>query len=664
MNALTGAKYNRGMIRSSAAHLASIAALLLSTVALPAFGQVQQPGNSDTHQPYPVTARGTVVDDYSGIKVADPYRWMEDPDSAQTRAWVTSEREVTAGYFADIPGRDRLRAQLTRLYNVSRYGVPVSEGGMLFYSHNTGLQNQSPIYVASEAGTAPRLLLDPNYLSKDGTVAVEDHVPSENGKLLAYGINRSGSDWQEWKVRDIATGRDLPDDLSWLKYTGIAWTADSKGFYYGRYDAPKASQLLTAPADYQQLRYHSIGTPQSSDPLVYQDLAPQHKDWDYGPWASEDGRYLVVTVSHGSDSNYKVIARDLRAKPGAASWVALTPQFDAQYSVLGNDGPLFYFWTTRNAPNGKIVAIDFRRPSPSNWKTIVPESRDAIVSYDMVANRLLLVYLHNAYSRVSVYSTNGAHLRDIALPGLGTVYGLSGERKDKIAYFDYTDYTHNYTVYKYQVAQGALSVLHSAPLSFDPSLYVSGEHFYTSKDGTQVPIIVTHRKGMKLDGTTPTILYGYGGFDIAITPAFSAMTAVWLQMGGAYAVANIRGGNEFGEKWHLAGTRERKQNVFDDFIAAAQWLIDNKYTSTPKLAINGASNGGLLVGACETQRPDLFGACVPEVGVMDMLRFNKFTAGQYWVADYGNPENSTDFKLSAPTRPTKISNLAPATRRP
>ena len=554
---------------SSVIRFLAFAPVALFASAVSVSAQSSQTTAVNSHLAYPVAEQGTVVDDYSGVKVADPYRWMEDPDSAPTRAWVSSERQVTADYLARIPGRERLRGQLTRFYNVPRYGVPIAEGGLLFYSHNTGLQNQSPIYVASETGTAPRLLLNPNYLSKDGTVAVEDHVPSENGKRLAYGINRSGSDWQEWKIRDVATGRDLPDDLNWLKYTSISWTADSAGFYYGRYDSPQPSQLLTAPADYQQLRYHKIGTPQSSDPLVYQDLSPEHKDWDYGPSASEDGRYLTVGISHGSDSNDKIIARDLRAKlSGAASWIALTPKFDAQYSVLGNDGPLFYVWTTRDAPNGKIVGIDFRRPAPSNWKIIVPESHDAIVSYDMVANRLLVVYLHNAYSRVSVYSTAGAHMRDVALPGLGTIYGLSGERKDKNAYFAYTDYTHNYTVYKYQVAQGALTVLHAAPLSFDPKLYVSEEHFYTSKDGTKVPIIITHRKGMKLDGTTPTILYGYGGFDIAITPAFSPLAAVWMQMGGAYAVANIRGGNEFGEKWHLAGTRERKQNVFDDFIAA------------------------------------------------------------------------------------------------
>ena len=525
----------------SAVRFLTCASAAFSLGVLPASAQTTKSAAASSRLSYPVAAQGTVVDDYNGVKVADPYRWMENPDSAQTSAWVASERQVTADYFKLIPGRELLRAQLTRLYNVPRYGVPVAEGGLLFYSHNTGLQNQSPIYVAGETGAAPRLLLNPNYLSKDGTVAVEDHVPSENGKLLAYGINRSGYDWQEWKVRDVATGRDLPDDLNWLKYTGISWAADSKGFYYGRYNAPKPSQLLTAPADYQQLRYHNIGTPQSADPLVYQDLTPQHKDWDYGPSASEDGRYLTIGISHGSDSNDKIIARDLRLKPGAACWVSLTPQFDAQYSVLGNDGPKFYVWTTRNAPNGKIVGIDFRYPSPSNWKTIVPESSDAIVSYDMVANRLLLVYLHNAYSRVSVYSTAGTHLRDVSLPGLGTVYGLSGERKDKNAYFDYTDYTHNYAVYEYQVAQGALRVLHTAPLSFDPSLYVSEEHFYTSKDGTKVPIIVTHRRGMKLDGSTPTILYGYGGFDIAITPAFSQLAAVWLQMGGAYAVANIRG---------------------------------------------------------------------------------------------------------------------------
>ncbi len=345
--------------------------------------------NNDAHGTYPVAARGNVVDDYSGIKVPDPYRWMENPDSAQTRAWVSAERRVTGDYFSRIPGRELIRRQLTGLYNVDRYGIPTAAGGRLFYGHNTGLQNQSPIYVASASGGQSRLLLNPNLLSKDGTVAVEDNAPSKNGDLLAYGINRSGSDWQEWKIRNVDTGRDLSDDLNWLKYTGISWAPNSRGFYYGRYDAPKPGELLTAPTYYQQLRYHKIGTSQSADPLIFRDRNPQHKDWDYGAYASDDGRYLSVGVSHGSDSNDKVMVRDL-SRP-AAGWIALTPQFDAQYGVIGNDGPLFYVWTTRGAPNGKIVGIDLRHPAPAAWKTIVPESRDAIVSYDLVANRLLLV---------------------------------------------------------------------------------------------------------------------------------------------------------------------------------------------------------------------------------------------------------------------------------
>src|SRR5580704_6228265 len=601
---------------------------------------------------YPQARRGDQVDDYHGTKVADPYRWLEDTDSAETHAWVEAENKVTFGYLEQIPYRQAIRDRLTKLWNYERFTTPSQLGGRYFYQHNTGLRQQNVLLVAESLNAEPRVLLDPNTLSPDGTVAV-----SGDGKLMAYAIATSGSDWTEWHVRDVDTGKDLPDDIKWVKFSGAAWTKDNKGFYYSRYDEPTGAALREANY-FHKLYYHRLGTAQSDDKLIYD--RPDNKELGFAGNVTDDGHYLIITVWQGTSPKNRLYYKDLTQPDSPV--VKLLDDFDAQYSFIDNDGPVFWFQTDLDAPRGRLIAIDTRHPERTSWKTLIPQGADKLEFSSVVNNSFFLGYLKDARTEVRVHDLNGAFLRNVDLPGIGTAGGFGGKRKDKETFYSFTSFTSPATVYRYDPQVGQSTVFRQPKVDFDPSRYETKQVFYTSKDGTRVPMFLTYKKGITLNGQNPTLLYAYGGFDISLTPNFSVPNVVWLEMGGIYAQPNLRGGGEYGEEWHQAGMKLKKQNVFDDFIAAAEWLIANKYTSTPKLAIRGGSNGGLLIGACVTQRPDLFGATLPEVGVMDMLRFHKFTIGWAWTSDYGSSDDPVEFKALYAYSP--LHNLKPGTKYP
>ena len=607
---------------------------------------------------YPTTRTTNQVDVYHGVAVPDPYRWLEDDNSPETKAWVEAENQVTFAWLAKIPQRDAIKQRLTKLWNYERYGVPFKRGGRYFFSKNDGLQNQSVLYTMTSLNAQPKLLLDPNKLSSDGTVALSGEAISDDGNLMAYGLSASGSDWQEWKVRDVRTGEDLSDDVKWVKFSGASWTKDGRGFFYSRFDEPKAPAQLTKVNEFQKLYYHHLGTPQSADELVYH--RPDHKDWGFDGEVTDDGHYLIISISQGTDTRNRVYYRDL-TQPDA-NVVELLDNFDAQYSFIDNDGPVFWFRTDLDAPRGRVIAIDITKPERTNWREIIPQAADKLEGVSALNNSFVCIYLQDAHSRVKICSLDGQSLRDIELPDIGSVGGFGGKRSDTETFYSFTGYTVPGTIYHYDLATGASSVFRATRVDFNPADYETKQIFYTSKDGTRVPMFITHRKGIKLDGTNPTLLYGYGGFDFSLTPGFSVASLVWMEMGGVYAVANLRGGGEYGEDWHQAGMKLHKQTVFDDFIAAAEWLVANHYTQPKKLAIMGGSNGGLLIGACETQRPELFGACLPAVGVMDMLRFNKFTIGWAWMSDYGSPENPDEFRALYAYSP--LHHIRPGTEYP
>ena len=606
---------------------------------------------------YPTAKKVDQVDDYHGVKVADPYRWLEDTDSAETKDWVEAENKLTFSYLEKIPYREAIRKRMTKLWNYERFTVPELEGGRYFFQHNDGLQNQNELFVADSLTAEPRMLLDPNTLSADGTVALSGTAITEDGKLMAYGTAASGSDWQEWHVRDVSTGKDLPDLIKWVKFSGASWTKDGKGFFYSRYDEPKDAALREANY-FQKLYYHRLGTQQSEDAMIYN--RPDNKELGFGGGVTDDGKYLVISVWQGTSPKNRLYYKDL-SKPDSPV-VKLLDEFDAQYQFIDNDGPVFWIQTDLDAPRGKLIAIDTRHPEKSNWKTVIPEGKDKLEHTGVIDNVFLLSYLKDAQAEVRVYDLKGKFLRNVDLPGIGTADGFNGKRTDKETFYAYTSFISPTTIYRYEPATGKSSVFRKPKVDFDASKYETKQVFYHSKDGTRVPMFLTYKKGLKLDGQNPTLLYAYGGFDISLTPFFSVPNLVWLEMGGIYAQPNLRGGGEYGEEWHLAGTKAHKQNVFDDFIAAAEWLIANKYTSTPKLAIRGASNGGLLIGACLTQRPDLYGVTLPHVGVMDMLRFQKFTIGWAWTSDYGSSDNAEDFKYLYAYSP--LHNLKPGTKYP
>jgi prolyl oligopeptidase len=569
------------------------------------------------------------VDTYYGTTVPDPYRPLESIDSAQTRAWLQAEATLTRSYLDVIAQRGEIKARLTSIVNYPHYGLPFHARDRYFYYYNSGLQKQSVLYTMLGPHGKPHVLIDPNALSKDGSITVGDEAPSWNGRLLAYATRRSGSDWQTWHVRNVDTGNDLPDALRWSKFSSAGWMPNDKAFLYARYPVPRPGETFKG-ALYDYAEYlHRLGTPQSADTLYY--YRPDHRNWLYGAGATTDGRYVIVYVESNDSINNRIGYVDLRDPK--RTFHELLWKNDAQWTIVDNAGPIFYATTTLDAPNTKVVAINLRRPG--TMRTIVPESTLALQSASAVGHRFILSYLRDAHSVVKVYDYSGQHVRDVDLPGLGTADGFGGFPNDRTTFYQYSGYTTPRTIFSYDVATGISRVYLQPRIAFSAASYETKEVFYRSKDGTRVPMMISYRRGIALDGSHPTLLYGYGGFDIPITPEFDAFTAAWLQMGGIYAVPNIRGGSEYGEAWHRAGMLANKQNVFDDFIAAAQYLIANGYTSTPKLAIRGDSNGGLLAGAVETQRPDLFGAVIAGVGVLDMLRFDKFTIGNDWISEYG-----------------------------
>src|SRR5579864_6189005 len=606
---------------------------------------------------YPQAKRGDQVDDYHGTKVADPYRWLEDTDSTDTHAWVEAENKVTFGYLEQIPYRKTIRDRMLKLWNFERFTVPQQQGGRYFYQHNNGLQNQNVLLVAEALNAEPRQLLDPNTLSSDGTVALGGEAITDDGKLMAYGTAASGSDWQEWHVRDVDTGKDLPDLIKWVKFSGASWSKDGKGFYYSRYDEPKGTALRDANY-FQKLYYHKLGTSQTEDRLIYE--RPDNKELAFSGSVTNDGHYLVIFVWQGTSPKNRLYYKDL-TKPDSGV-VKLLDDFDAEYRFIDNDGPVFWIRTDLDAPRGKLIAIGTRHPEKANWKTVVEQGADKLEDVNVVDNLFLLGYLKDAKTEVRVHDLQGKFLRNVDLPGIGTASGFGGKRKDKETFYSFSSFISPTTIYRYDPETGKSSIFKQPKVDFDATRYETKQVFYNSKDGTHIPMFLTYKKGLKLDGQNPTLLYAYGGFDISLTTGFSIPTVVWLEMGGIYAQPNLRGGGEYGEDWHLAGTKAKKQNVFDDFIAAAEWLIANKYTSTPKLAIRGGSNGGLLIGAMLTQRPDLVGATLPLVGVMDMLRFQKFTIGWAWTSDYGSSDNADDFKALYAYSP--LHNLKPGTNYP
>jgi prolyl oligopeptidase len=598
--------------------------------------------------PYPETAKTEVTDDYHGTIVADPYRWLEDTESEQTAAWIEAQNEVTRAYLDSLPRRDVLRQRLTELWNYERYGTPVRRGENYFFTHNDGLQDQSVLYTAPSLEAERRVLIDPNQLSEDGTVALAGWAPSEDGELLAYGLADGGSDWRTWKVRDVASGEDLQDTIEWVKFSGIAWLPDASGFFYARYDAPQEGEELTATNQFQKLYFHRLGTPQSEDRLVYE--RPDHPKWGFRPAVTEDGRYLVISVWKGTEPVSQILLKDLQQDDGPVR--PLLMGFDAEYDLVGSDGETLFFLTDLQAPKRRVVAVSAAEAGDPERedevapeiRSVVAETEDVLESVNLLGDRFFALYLKDARGLATIYDLDGDRQRDVALPGVGTVRGFGGRRDARETFFTFTNYVTPPSIYRFDLESDEQTLWRRPEVALDSSQFETEQVFYESKDGTRVPMIITYKKGLRRDGTNPTLLYGYGGFNISLTPGFSPGTAGWLDAGGVFAVPNLRGGGEYGRDWHEAGMLDRKQNVFDDFIAAAEYLIREKYTSSEHLGIRGGSNGGLLVGAVMTQRPDLFGACLPAVGVMDMLRFHKFTIGWAWVSEYGSSDDPEQFE--------------------
>jgi prolyl oligopeptidase len=652
---------------------------------------------------YPAAARGTQADVYHGVSISDPYRWLEDTDSPETKAWVEAENKVTEAFLATIPERPAIKNKLTQLWNYARFSAPFKEGGRYFFFQNTGLQNQSILYVQDGRNAKPRVLLDPNLLSQDGTVALSGQTASDDGHYLAYSVSTSGSDWREVRVRDVNDARDLADTLKWVKFSNISWTHDNKGFFYSRYDEQKSGNKMTNVNRNQKLYYHRVGRPQSRDDLVYD--RPDQPDWLLSGSVTDDGQYLIITVQQGTDDRTRLYFIDLdnSGKPEITNPVVrLIDKFDAVYDFIGNRGTTFYVRTDRNAPKGRIVAISIDNPREERWATVVAESKDALVSAMTAGDDIVAHYLQDAHSSIRFFTSSRDDRRreqrprgqppqqrnpggiyddtstgpltrgavqltgagftprgELPLPGIGSVNEIHGKQGDDELFYSFTSFLYPTTIYRYDLNSRKNEVFRAPKVAFDPSPYETRQVFYTSKDGTRVPMFITAKKGVQLDGNNPVLLYAYGGFNISSTPSFSPANAVWLDMGGIYALANLRGGGEYGKAWHEGGMLAKKQNVFDDFIAAAEYLIKEKYTSTPKLAIRGGSNGGLLVGAVMTQRPELFGAAIPEVGVMDMLRFQKFTIGWAWTSDYGSSDDPEQFKYLRAYSP--LHNIRPGT---
>jgi prolyl oligopeptidase len=614
---------------------------------------------------YPPTAKGDVVDDYHGTRVADPYRWMEDLESPDVARWIKAQNDVTFGHLERLPMREHFKRRITELWNYPKTGVPVREGGRLFYTRNSGLQKQAPIYVRDSLTAAPRVLLDPNVLSQDGSLSLSQWKPSPDGRLLAYTLSEGGADWRTIHVRDIQQNRDLDDRVKWMRFSALAWTKDNRGFFYSRYPEPPAGKVLEAALSGQAIYYHRVGTPQSEDRLIY-----ERKDlptWFLGGVTTEDGRYLLISMAKGSGNENRLYYADLGdpMKPDvAASIRPVIEADDAEFTPLGNEGSLVYLRTDRAAPNRKIIAVDLRNADPSAWKTIVPERKEAIEDVALIGGRLIVHYLVDVNSRLSLVGTNGASQGEVKLPGTGTVAQVSGREDSAEIFYSFTSALYPTTVFAYDPVAKRGTPFEAADPPIDTARFETVQLFATSKDGTKVPFFLTARKGLPRDASNPAMVYGYGGFSISITPTYRPDVPAWLELGGIWVTANMRGGAEYGETWHRAGMLDKKQNVFDDFIAVAEYLVKEKWTAASKLAMMGGSNGGLLVGAAMEQRPDLYAVALPAVGVMDMLRYDRFTGGRAWVPEYGTasaPEQFTFLFKYSPLHNLKTGTCYPAT---
>lgn len=593
---------------------------------------------------YPPTKRVEQVDDYHGVKVADPYRWLEDDVrvSKEVAAWVEQQAKFTDAFLAKIPARDSIKNRITELWNYEKYSAPFKVARRYYvFSKNDGLQNQSVYYKQKTLDSEPSVLLDPNKWSKDGTVALTAMSFSEDGKLLAYGTSEAGSDWSVIKLLDVESGKNLEDEVRWVKFSGLSWTHDGKGFFYSRFPEPKKDEKFLALSLNQQLFYHKLGTPQSEDQLIYE--RPDNPKYTVSGDVTEDGTLLVIYVGDGTTSRKnKLFVKDL-TKPDSKI-VPVIDDFESVNSVIDNEGKSLYVKTDYNASKGRVVVINTESPARREWKELIPEGESTLTGVGLTGNLFVCNYLKDARSQIKMFDLSGKFVREVELPGLATAGGFGGRRDETETFYVLTSFAIPGRIYHYDMKTGASKLFREPKVKFNPDDYTTTQVFYPSKDGTKIPMFITHKKGIKLDGNNPTLLYGYGGFNISLTPVFSISKVVWMEMGGVYAQPNIRGGGEYGKDWHRAAVKTKRQVAFDDFIAAAEWLIKNKYTRPEKLAIQGGSNGGLLVGACMTQRPELFGATLPAVGVMDMLRFHKFTAGRYWVDDYGSPDNAEEFK--------------------
>ncbi len=614
--------------------------LLLSALAISMYTASCQPDNKSVSQEklkYPETKKVDQKDDYFGTIVEDPYRWLEYDTAQDVKDWVTEENKVTFSYLEKIPYREKIKQRLTEIYNYPKYSSPFRAGDYYFFNKNDGLQNQSVIYYQKGMDGTPEVFIDPNKLSADGTAAVSLLGFSKDKKYVAYAVNQSGSDWQTIQIMEVATKRLLDDKLEWVKFSGASWKND--GFYYSRYDAPPKGKELSQKNEYHKIYYHKLGDPQSNDQLIYENKNKPLRY--YGAATTEDERFLLIYVSEGTDGT-EMYCKDLDA--GQKDFTLLFKGFDDNFMVLNNDGDKLLVQTDADAPNQRVILVDPKNPSKENWTTVIPEKKDLLQSAMTAGGKIFALYLQDVATHVHQFDYTGKVEHEITLPALGSAYGFGGEKGDKEVFYTFTSFTYPPTIYKYDIATGKSEVWQKTDVKFNPDDYETKQVFYNSKDGTRVPMFLVYKKGVKLDGNNPTFLYGYGGFNISVEPSFSVGRLILLENGGVYALANIRGGGEYGEKWHEAGKLLKKQNVFDDFIAAAEYLIKEKYTSPAKLAIAGGSNGGLLVGACMLQRPDLYAVAFPAVGVMDMLRYHKFTVGWGWAVEYGSSDSLENFK--------------------
>ena len=589
---------------------------------------------------YPVTKEVDTTDDYHGTLVADPYRWLEDDvrKSDDVRQWVTQQNKLTFNYLQSLPYRKAINDRLTQLWDYEKYSAPFRRGDRYFFFKNDGLQNQSVLYQQDSLDARAKVLLDPNEWASDGTIALGSLSFSPNGQLLAYSVQEAGSDWQTWKVLDVATGEQRTDEIKWSKFGSVSWTADNQGFYYSAYDAPKSDGQFQELNLGQKVYYHRLGDAQTEDKSVHQNA--DQPEWGFAPEVTEDGKYLVITVWQGTDDRYRVLFKSLDQPD--QPFKVLIDEMTNEYSFLGNNGSQFFFKSDLDAPRKRIIVIDVAEDDQKNLHSIVPESEQAMESAGIVGDSLIIEYLKDAKTQVKLFDLQGKFIREVKFPGIGSARGFGGKRDHDETFYSFSSFNRPPATYRYDLATGESTQLQAAQVDFNADDYEVNQVFFTSRDGTRIPMFIANKKGIVLDGTNPTLLYGYGGFNISLTPGFSVSRLQWMEMGGVFAMANLRGGGEYGKTWHKAGIKTHKQNVFDDFIAAAEHLIEQEYTSPNRLAIQGGSNGGLLVGACMAQRPDLFGACLPAVGVMDMLRFHKFTAGRFWVDDYGNAEENAD----------------------